>query len=434
MNDDFSTLPKPLQEIINNPEKRKKLVVYINPPYAEATTARTITGTGKNKSGVATENKVNQYFNAKIGNASNEIFTLFMAQVYTKIPDCFLAQFSTLKFVQGSNFSKFKEYFLANYLGGFIVPANTFDNVKGKFPIGFTVWDLKNKTKFENIKCDVFEKDATKFGEKVFYSNLSKSINKWFKEYNNCLNDNLGLVVGCPPDFQHNNQLAILAKQQERYCLKICKENIIQFCVYFSVRHCIPATWLNDRDQFLFPNKKWEKDKEFQNDCLAFALFNSQNKITSKDGVNHWIPFTESEVNAREKFDSNFMSKFIKGKIKPEDKPTIFTTLSEPKTHYEVPLNFSDEANFVFNAGRELWRYYHASFANVQNFGEAGYNVNASLYDIREYFQGRNEKGKMNNKSEDETYMKLISDLRDSLKLLAQKIEPKVYEYEFLKE
>ena len=61
-------------------------------------------------------------------------------------------------------------------------------------------------------------------------------------------------------------------------------------------------------------------------------------------------------------------------------------------------------------------------------------NVNASLYDIREYFQGRNEAGKMNNKSTDETYMKLISELRDSLKILAKKIEPKVYEYGFLKE
>lgn len=66
------------------------------------------------------------------------------------------------------------------------------------------------------------------------------------------------------------------------------------------------------------------------------------------------------------------------------------------------------------------------------NLGE--YNVNASMYDIREYFQGRNDKGKMNNKSDDETYMALITALRDKLKLLAKKIEPKVYEYGFLKE
>ncbi|MDD3125491.1 MAG: hypothetical protein PHV24_06680, partial [Candidatus Kapabacteria bacterium] len=32
LNDDFSKLPQPLQDIINDEEKRKKLVIYINPP------------------------------------------------------------------------------------------------------------------------------------------------------------------------------------------------------------------------------------------------------------------------------------------------------------------------------------------------------------------------------------------------------------------
>jgi hypothetical protein len=36
LNDDFSKLPQSLQDIINDEEKRKKLIVYINPPYAEA--------------------------------------------------------------------------------------------------------------------------------------------------------------------------------------------------------------------------------------------------------------------------------------------------------------------------------------------------------------------------------------------------------------
>jgi tRNA1(Val) A37 N6-methylase TrmN6 len=35
LNDDFSKLPQSLQDIINDDEKRKKLIVYINPPYAE---------------------------------------------------------------------------------------------------------------------------------------------------------------------------------------------------------------------------------------------------------------------------------------------------------------------------------------------------------------------------------------------------------------
>jgi hypothetical protein len=40
----------------------------------------------------------------------------------------------------------------------------------------------------------------------------------------------------------------------------------------------------------------------------------------------------------------------------------------------------------------------------------------------------------MNNKSEDTHYMELIVTLRAKLKILADKIAPKVYEYGFLKE
>lgn len=89
-----------------------------------------------------------------------------------------------------------------------------------------------------------------------------------------------------------------------------------------------------------------------------------------------------------------------------------------------TPLVFSEEAQEVMDAGRELWRYYHA---------QPDANPNAALYDIRLYFQGKNEKGKMNNSSNDARYTQLIATLRENLKTLAQKIEPKVYEYGFLK-
>jgi len=56
------------------------------------------------------------------------------------------------------------------------------------------------------------------------------------------------------------------------------------------------------------------------------------------------------------------------------------------------------------------------------------------LYDIREYFQGRNDKGRMNPRSQDATYTALIGELRKNLTHLSEKIKPKVYEYEFLKE
>ena len=65
--------------------------------------------------------------------------------------------------------------------------------------------------------------------------------------------------------------------------------------------------------------------------------------------------------------------------------------------------------------------------------GKIKQNAYANLYDIREYFQGRNDKGLMNNRSDNETYNDLIGALRTALKTLAQKIEPKVYAYGFLR-
>ncbi|MEZ4724886.1 MAG: hypothetical protein R2863_09560 [Candidatus Kapaibacterium sp.] len=63
--------------------------------------------------------------------------------------------------------------------------------------------------------------------------------------------------------------------------------------IYYAVRHCINATWLNDRDQFLFPTDGWQTDVRISNDCLAFTLFNGKHRISNSEGTNHWIPFTE---------------------------------------------------------------------------------------------------------------------------------------------
>jgi len=81
-------------------------------------------------------------------------------------------------------------------------------------------------------------------------------------------------------------------------------QNLITASIYLAIRQCIEATWLNDRDQFLCPKNSWQNDTEFHSDCLAFTLFHGQNRISSKEGTNHWIPFTEQEVNHRRKNQS----------------------------------------------------------------------------------------------------------------------------------
>ncbi len=104
--------------------------------------------------------------------------------------------------------------------------------------------------------------------------------------------------------------------------------------------------------------------------------------------------------------------------------PDLFPEHRQHNFAPSEPLEFSLEAQNVFDAGSELWRYYHSQPRS---------NVNASLYDIREYFQGRNEGGKMNNKSADERYDLLITNLRVCLKVLGLKIQPKIYKHGFLR-
>ena len=157
---------------------------------------------------------------------------------------------------------------------------------------------------------------------------------------------------------------------------------------------------------------------------MTYSLFS--NNITASDGINHWIPFTEDEVNAVDCFDSHFMTDFINGKYGQKIlKQAKNNLLSAENTSFIPikPIKFSAEAIAVFEAGRKLWAYYHQQH-NV--------NPNASLYDIKVYFQGTNEKGKMNAKSNDERYNELISGLRSALESLAKKIRPKVYEHGFL--
>ncbi|MDI3479927.1 MAG: hypothetical protein PWQ14_1073 [Rikenellaceae bacterium] len=406
LNDDFSKLPEGLQEIINDPEKRKKLVIYINPPY-------------KRGLGVANTN----YHNEEIGEAKDELYIQFLYRIYKEINGCKIGIFSTLKLLNAPDFETMRLTFQAKLEKLFVVPAYTFDNVKGKFPIGFQFYDTNKKEIFNSILADVYDEDKNMIKTKWFSNyNNAKFLNKWLISYKYKYNPIAKLIYNSN-DFQHQNRIRITNFETTVLGgdgkFNIDKSNLLISGIYFSVRHCVEANWLNNRDQFLYPNDGWKTDTEFQNDCLAFTLFHTQNKITSKEGINHWIPFTEDEVNARDKFDSHFMTDFIQGKIKTNDENTIFDISEKQNTI----LVFSNEAKAVFDAGRELWRYYHS---------QPDSNPNASYYDIREYFQGRDQKGKMKNKSDDKKYMELLSNLKFAIAVLAKKIEQKVYEYGFL--
>lgn len=437
LNDDFYSekVPKSLQEILKDKEKLKKLIIYINPPYAEATSAKTPSGTGKNKDLVARGNLICEKYKDELNKASNELFAQFFMRIYKELDGCIMASFSTLKYLNSSNFKKFREIFKAKFLEGFMVPADSFDNVTGQFPIGFLIWDTTPPLKPTNaLNLEVFDSLGGFLGYKTFKPIVDKvkNINQYLKQYNINNSNVLGFIDCAGVDFQNNNFVNLANNKNLKRNITffgLTLTNLLIGAIYFSIRHCIKHTWQNHNDQFYAPyDDAFQDDSEFKNNCLIFMLFHSKNRITTAQGTNHFIPFSETEVNAKERYFSHALLDFLKGEIKePKKSDSLFLNAKKENK----PLKFSPSASKVFDAGKEIYRYYHK-----QDFTHTPYNANASLYDIKEFFQGRNKQGKLNPpvKAKDEYYKQLYANLQDALKDLAKDLQPKVYEYGFLRE
>ena len=457
LNDSFDKLPQGLKEIIGDSEKRKRLVIYINPPYKEATNIKQKAGTGGNITGFTKGTPIYEKYLKRIGVAARELFAQFLMRVYDEIPGCVIGQFSKLKHLMGPNFKAFRKVFHGTLEKCFVVPADTFDNVKGDFPIGFFVWRLfpgtenvvREETRlptFISAAADIYDRDGVFAGRKNISSyDGDRFVIEWLRQFYDRRGDRVGYLRMVGTDVQNSNGVFLANDlspndfKKHTYTV-VTAHNIFAMCIYSTIRHVIDQTWLNDRDQFLWPHDAWAGDLEFQVDCLVYALFD--NVVKSSDGENHWIPFTEEDVGAKDSFKSHFMCDWLAGRgtarsaSAPYQRELDFTgiagtdeTTGTRDESLPSPLSqMSQQARAVLDAGRELWRYYHA---------QSNANPNASYYDIRLHFQGTTTdakgKVKMNSESPDATYTALLANLRAAMKALAKRIEPKVYEYGFLK-
>lgn len=427
-------IPESLRKIIADPEKRKKLLIYINPPYAEVSTKDATTTGRKRKAGV-NKSVVHSMYGDKLGVAGRELFILFMTRIYNEISSSRLAEFSTLKVLQGSAFSGFRDHFIASLRSLFVVPADTFDNVRGQFPIGFFIWDTEKVETFSFIEADVYDASGARLDNKRFFAPTpERYINKWISCYKISESaKTIGFLDGTNSnDFQHSNMVYIAVSKHDLpnpRGIWLDGTNLIPACVYLAVRKCVEATWLNDRDQFFSPNNSWATDIEFQTDCLVWSLFN--NAVREKDGICRWIPYYEDDVDSPAPFNSRFMADFLHGKITRKAIGVTGDLFEQQAAQDAVnvkPIDaLSSEAKTVLGAGREIWRYY---------MRQSGVSVNASFLDIRAYFQGYKTtyKGKriMNSSSSDDEYMRLWNLLKTAVKGLEARIEPKIYEHGFL--
>jgi hypothetical protein len=432
-------VPPALQQAIKD---GKKILVLINPPYAEATNAdNTAVGNveAENKAGVA-KSKFAATAMGQYGKATNELFTQFVARIAQEIPTATLAMFSTLKYVNAPNFEKFRVAWSAEYLGGFVVPSKAFDGLKGNFPIGFLVWKanqtLAKKIKITSIDVEVLDKQVKPIGEKQFYNLPNNTfLNVWIKRpktnkqevipLKNAISartttprvstwsDNTKAYMCCAGnDLQNTSTLTFICSSAigRGDGFYITAENLWQAAIVFTVRRIIKPTWLNDRDQFLQPTQPLSE--AFKHDCLIWMLFNGSNLTASADNlewngkqwsiVNHFIPFTETEVGANDRFESDFMVQYLQDK------------------------RLSIEAQTIMAEGLKLWQAYFMQIDVRAVRDELKLNrPDVGWYQIRKALQARNNSGDcvpINFKPFEEAY-----------KTLTEKLRPMVFELGFLK-
>ena len=483
-------MPQSLRDVIAAAkEGKKKILVLINPPYAEAGN-----GSGKgDKEGVSNLNHISKGME-NFGFAKRELFIQFLYRITKEMPSATVAMFSKLKYVNAPNFAPFRDFWRAKYLGGFVVHSKAFDGLKGDFPIGFLVWQTGDEKFPSSISCDVLDRYGSAIGEKTFYSVPEGcSLNDWVVRprankvpslpLKNAVSPAtktvdvrgdywadgaIGSFVSKCNDFQHAAQETALFSSG--YCnpgaFYVTAENLEKVAVMFTVRRIVKPTWLNDRDQFLIPEVEltgkaavsaadgYDAAKmaafpvsgipdEFKLDCLIYMLFNNSNLTASADGlewnekkwsiVNHFIPFTEEEVDAPGRFESDFMVRYLENVklCKCENMEVPNTQLDVGCFHNSTIPHFhnrSPEASAVLSAGREIWRAYFRLFPSFDYSIRERLKLNrpdVGWYQIRQALKlyGESSEGRPTD----------FTQFNAAYSALSEKLRPMVYSLGFLK-
>jgi len=432
-------LPLELRQAIADAKAGKKgakqLLVLINPPYAEATGGglAVALALSSNKLGVANTLFARAGMEG-YGKATNELFMQFVARAHQEMPGVVLAMFSKLKYICTPTLNDFRAIWKAKYLGGFAVHSRSFDGLAGDFPIGFLVWDTSKDVPIESVTANALDKGGNLVGEKTFlnYDGLPL-LTDWVARpasnseavvpLKNAIipatatkdlrgdrwSDGAVAWLNCAGnDLQNAASKTMLFSSGYGSArgFFVNAENLWKAAIVFAVRRLIKPTWLNDRDQFLQPSEPLTD--EFKSDCLIWMLFHGSNLTAGTDGlhwndrdwslVNHFIPFTEAEVGAKGRFESDFMVRHIAG------------------------MAFSPEAKAVLDEGRHLWQRYHATAFPRKIRDELKLNrMDAGWYQIRKALEQYGD-----------TELTDFAPFKTAYAALGDKLRPMVYDLGFL--
>ena len=412
LNDDADKLPENLRADLANPDI--KWIIFINPPYA---TANNNKNDNVNKDGVSMTRIKKLMTSEKLGKTSQELFTQFIYRISKEFANrtAYLSIFSTLKYMNAEAEQNLRDkVFHYKFECGFVFNSNNFNGCTGQFPVGFLIWNLAEHIPLESqeISLGVWEKYKNilvRPAVKILRpTRVEEFLNKWVKRFpstkkfppmssalkiayeNKDRNDRIAenflagfMIKG--NDFLNQNSTALLSAPYASHAgFSITPENFEQAMIVHMVRRLPKATWLNDRDQFMKPNKPLSR--EFITDAVIWSLFSPSNQTVSLRDVeyegeiyqiaNNFYPFLLSEVREWECSSIRIAERL---ETATEDR---FAAKWLENHRMELSL----ESKAVINAGREIYKRFYAELVRldvrkwkIENWDAGWYQIRKSL-------------------------------------------------------
>lgn len=302
-------------ELYKSLKEDKPILFLINPPYATASNGKSKTSKSKDGTGDTYINKVMK--DNKVGASSQQLYAQFLYRIILikkefNLSNVKIALFSPSLYLSGPSYKGFRKEFLKEFKfdDGMLFNASHFSDVKASWGINFALWSSGESTDKENfihdIK-DVCDKGTIKVIERKNIYNLdkSKSCSNWIKNpkcnlekksitLKSAINvgtktsmvdaNNLGFLINDSNNVYANTQGVYLISSKITRHIKtttILPENFEDCMSLFTARKVIKSNWINQKDEYLMPNKEHLSYKEFELDSVIYALFNTSSNQAS---------------------------------------------------------------------------------------------------------------------------------------------------------
>lgn len=299
----------------------KKLLFFINPPFAESSNGKQ--AGKKSKDGIS-KTKVKLLMESEgLKNDSQQIYIQFLYRILNikkifKLENVAIGVFLPTLFLSGERSESFRDIFLDNfkYEKGILFNASYFSNVSSEWGIGFSIWTSGKGDKKDEFKFIVKElsdnRKIINVGKKLIY-NVSKKrrLSEWIPKQKICTESKtitltsalktnnrekttdknaIGFLMNDSNNVYANTQGVYIQSAPVSRHVKtttITKENYKKCFSLYSARKIIKSNWLNQKDNYMIPNVKDSRYEQWEKDSIIYSIFSGETSSLRNIVVNN---------------------------------------------------------------------------------------------------------------------------------------------------